>query len=162
TMRCFLRLRANQDGERHDASGVGCGVVTKLRRAGSPLALVTEPARQRHARTDRATVIGAGVAGHCNTVGLHGNRPWRRVSVLGQIDDGVDAADTVSHAPRRRVNENPRTLTFPELAAYTLKSLSEASSPLKRSFAVTIAGQRYTIKSDAEEAYVIALADLVD
>ena len=33
---------------------------------------------------------------------------------------------------------------------------------MKRSFAVTIAGQRYTIKSDAEEAYVNALADLVD
>ena len=33
---------------------------------------------------------------------------------------------------------------------------------MKRSFTVTIAGQRYTIKSDAEEAYVNALADLVD
>jgi cell division protein ZapA len=33
---------------------------------------------------------------------------------------------------------------------------------LKRSVAVTIAGQRYTIKSDAEEAYVQSLADLVD
>ena len=33
---------------------------------------------------------------------------------------------------------------------------------MKRSVAVTIAGQRYTIKSDAEEAYVQTLADLVD
>jgi cell division protein ZapA len=33
---------------------------------------------------------------------------------------------------------------------------------LKRSVAVTIAGQRYTIKSDAEESYVQSLADLVD
>ena len=33
---------------------------------------------------------------------------------------------------------------------------------MKRSVAVTIAGQRYTIKSDAEEAYVQSLADLVD
>jgi cell division protein ZapA len=33
---------------------------------------------------------------------------------------------------------------------------------LKRSVAVTIAGQRYTIKSDAEEAYVHSLAGLVD
>jgi cell division protein ZapA len=33
---------------------------------------------------------------------------------------------------------------------------------LKRSVAVTIAGQRYTIKSDADEAYVQTLADLVD
>ena len=33
---------------------------------------------------------------------------------------------------------------------------------MKRSVAVTINGQRYTIKSDAEEAYVHALADLVD
>ncbi|MFI5289882.1 MAG: cell division protein ZapA [Polyangia bacterium] len=32
----------------------------------------------------------------------------------------------------------------------------------KRSFAVTIAGQRYTIKSDADEAYVHALAGVVD
>lgn len=33
---------------------------------------------------------------------------------------------------------------------------------MKRSVAVTIAGQRYTIKSDADEAYVQTLADLVD
>jgi cell division protein ZapA len=33
---------------------------------------------------------------------------------------------------------------------------------MKRSVAVTIAGQRYTIKSDAEEAYVHSLAGLVD
>jgi cell division protein ZapA len=33
---------------------------------------------------------------------------------------------------------------------------------LKRSVAVTIAGQRYTIKSDAEEAYVQTLAQVVD
>ncbi len=33
---------------------------------------------------------------------------------------------------------------------------------MKRSFAVTIAGQRYTIKSDAEESYVQSLAALVD
>lgn len=33
---------------------------------------------------------------------------------------------------------------------------------MKRSIAVTIAGQRYTIKSDAEEAYVQTLADVVD
>jgi cell division protein ZapA len=33
---------------------------------------------------------------------------------------------------------------------------------LKRSIAVTIAGQRYTIKSDAEESYVHSLATLVD
>jgi cell division protein ZapA len=33
---------------------------------------------------------------------------------------------------------------------------------LKRSVAVTIAGQRYTIKSDAEESYVQALAHVVD
>jgi cell division protein ZapA len=33
---------------------------------------------------------------------------------------------------------------------------------LKRSVPVTIAGQRYTIKSDAEEAYVQSLAELVD
>lgn len=33
---------------------------------------------------------------------------------------------------------------------------------MKRSVAVTIAGQRYTIKSDADEAYVQSLADLVD
>lgn len=33
---------------------------------------------------------------------------------------------------------------------------------MKRSIAVTIAGQRYTIKSDAEEAYVQTLAELVD
>jgi cell division protein ZapA len=33
---------------------------------------------------------------------------------------------------------------------------------LKRSVAVSIAGQRYTIKSDAEEAYVRSLAELVD
>jgi cell division protein ZapA len=33
---------------------------------------------------------------------------------------------------------------------------------LKRSFAVTIAGQHYTIKSDADEAYVQSLASLVD
>ncbi len=33
---------------------------------------------------------------------------------------------------------------------------------MKRSVAVTIAGQHYTIKSDAEEAYVHSLAGLVD
>ena len=33
---------------------------------------------------------------------------------------------------------------------------------MKRSVAVSIAGQRYTIKSDADEAYVQSLADLVD
>jgi cell division protein ZapA len=33
---------------------------------------------------------------------------------------------------------------------------------LKRSVAVTIAGQRYTIKSDAEESYVQSLAQMVD
>jgi cell division protein ZapA len=33
---------------------------------------------------------------------------------------------------------------------------------LKRSVAVTIAGQRYTIKSDAEESYVQSLANIVD
>jgi cell division protein ZapA len=33
---------------------------------------------------------------------------------------------------------------------------------LKRSVAVRIAGQRYTIKSDAEETYVQSLAELVD
>ncbi len=33
---------------------------------------------------------------------------------------------------------------------------------MKRSIAVTIAGQRYTIKSDAEEAYVQSLAAMVD
>ena len=33
---------------------------------------------------------------------------------------------------------------------------------MKRSVAVTIAGQRYTIKSDADEAYVHSLAELVD
>lgn len=33
---------------------------------------------------------------------------------------------------------------------------------MKRSVAVTIAGQRYTIKSDAEEAYVQSLAQIVD
>jgi len=33
---------------------------------------------------------------------------------------------------------------------------------LKRSVAVTIAGQRFTLKSDAEEAYVQGLATLVD
>jgi cell division protein ZapA len=33
---------------------------------------------------------------------------------------------------------------------------------LKRSLAVSIAGQRYTIKSDADEGYVHALAGLVD
>lgn len=33
---------------------------------------------------------------------------------------------------------------------------------MKRSVAVTIAGQRYTIKSDAAEAYVHSLAELVD
>jgi cell division protein ZapA len=33
---------------------------------------------------------------------------------------------------------------------------------MKRSFSVTIAGQRYTIKSDAEESYVHTLAELVD
>ena len=33
---------------------------------------------------------------------------------------------------------------------------------MKRSFAVTIAGQHYTIKSDADEAYVHTLAALVD
>jgi cell division protein ZapA len=33
---------------------------------------------------------------------------------------------------------------------------------LKRSVVVTIAGQRYTIKSDAEESYVQALAEVVD
>jgi cell division protein ZapA len=53
-------------------------------------------------------------------------------------------------------------LTFQHLDAYTLKFLSEGSPTLKRSVAVTIAGQRYTIKSDAEEAYVHALASLVD
>lgn len=33
---------------------------------------------------------------------------------------------------------------------------------MKRSVAVSIAGQRYTIKSDAEESYVQSLAELVD
>ena len=33
---------------------------------------------------------------------------------------------------------------------------------MKRSVAVTIAGQRYTIKSDAEESYVQSLAQMVD
>ncbi len=33
---------------------------------------------------------------------------------------------------------------------------------MKRSVAVSIAGQHYTIKSDAEEAYVQSLARLVD
>jgi cell division protein ZapA len=33
---------------------------------------------------------------------------------------------------------------------------------LKRSVAVSIAGQRFTLKSDAEEAYVHSLASLVD
>ncbi len=33
---------------------------------------------------------------------------------------------------------------------------------MKRSVAVTIAGQRLTLKSDAEEAYVQALAGVVD
>jgi cell division protein ZapA len=33
---------------------------------------------------------------------------------------------------------------------------------LKRSVAVTIAGQRYTIKSDADESYVQSLANVVD
>ncbi|HZS39525.1 MAG TPA: cell division protein ZapA [Polyangia bacterium] len=33
---------------------------------------------------------------------------------------------------------------------------------MKRSVAVTIAGQRFTLKSDAEEAYVQGLATLVD
>lgn len=33
---------------------------------------------------------------------------------------------------------------------------------MKRSIAVTIAGQSYTIKSDAEESYVQSLAALVD
>jgi cell division protein ZapA (FtsZ GTPase activity inhibitor) len=33
---------------------------------------------------------------------------------------------------------------------------------LKRSVAVTIAGQRFTLKSDADEAYVQGLATLVD
>jgi cell division protein ZapA len=33
---------------------------------------------------------------------------------------------------------------------------------LRRSFAVTIAGQRYVLKSDADEKYVQSLADFVD
>lgn len=33
---------------------------------------------------------------------------------------------------------------------------------MKRSVAVTIAGQRYTIKSDADESYVQSLANVVD
>ena len=33
---------------------------------------------------------------------------------------------------------------------------------MKRSISITIAGQRYTIKSDAEESYVHSLAELVD
>ena len=33
---------------------------------------------------------------------------------------------------------------------------------MKRSVAVTIAGQRFTLKSDADEAYVQGLATLVD
>ncbi len=33
---------------------------------------------------------------------------------------------------------------------------------MKRSVAVSIAGQRFTLKSDAEEAYVHSLASLVD
>ncbi len=33
---------------------------------------------------------------------------------------------------------------------------------MKRSVAVTIAGQRYPIKSDAEESYVQSLAQMVD
>ena len=53
-------------------------------------------------------------------------------------------------------------MTFSEVATYTLESESEAFATLKRSVAVTIAGQHYTIKSDAEEAYVQSLASLVD
>ncbi len=33
---------------------------------------------------------------------------------------------------------------------------------MRRSFAVTIAGQRYVLKSDADEKYVQSLADFVD
>jgi cell division protein ZapA len=33
---------------------------------------------------------------------------------------------------------------------------------MKRSISISIAGQKYTIKSDAEESYVHSLADLVD
>lgn len=33
---------------------------------------------------------------------------------------------------------------------------------MKRSVAVTIAGQHYAIKSDAEESYVLSLAEVVD
>ncbi len=33
---------------------------------------------------------------------------------------------------------------------------------MKRSISITIAGQKYTIKSDAEERYVHSLAELVD
>jgi cell division protein ZapA len=33
---------------------------------------------------------------------------------------------------------------------------------MKRSISITVAGQKYTIKSDAEESYVHTLAELVD
>lgn len=33
---------------------------------------------------------------------------------------------------------------------------------MKRSISITIAGQKFTIKSDAEESYVHSLAELVD